>query len=351
VRHFSIAALLASAATGVLPLAAAQAGVGVTSVVDGSPIGQDQSGSERILRVGRDIKQNERVVTKADDRAHLVFLDGTSITLGPDSELVIDKFAYDPDKKSGDMALTVTRGTFRFVGGAISKQNEVVINTPTGELGISGGIATASVTPAGTTANFLYGTSLRATNQGLTQTATRAGSQIAIPSGGAPSAASVIGPGALPGNTALEHQGPPSTQSTQAIPRRTARQLNQALSQPGTSTDNADPTPTAASPNANDTSNTDVGSATPGDQVVRDSVLAKRNSGLSPSQARLPIKVEGEQASLGHQSKAAAPAGSAAPTVPHGLASPHGSPTQKATATHFAAVAKTTAAQSVTTKR
>jgi hypothetical protein len=349
VNYSKIAALLAFAAAGALPLAAAQAGVGVTSMIDGSPTGQRQSGSERILRVGRDIQQNERVVTKTDDRAHLVFLDGTSITLGPDSELVIDKFAYDPDKKSGDLELTVTRGTFRFVGGAISKQNEVLINTPSGVLGISGGIATATVTPAGMVANFLYGTSLRAFNPGGIQTATRAGSQITIPSGGVPSAATVIGPGALPGNAALEHQGPPiERQRVPVALRRNAAQLNQMLTQPGASDDSSDPTPTAASPGANDTSNTQIGS---GDDAVRNSILSKHNSGLSPAEARLPITVARQEASLARSSKAAAPPGSAAPKVPAGLASPHGNPAQKATATHFAAVAKTTAAQSTTTKR
>jgi hypothetical protein len=348
VKHSSIAVLLASLAAATLPIGVAHAGVGVTSMVDGTPTGQRQSGSERILRVGRDIQESERLVTKEDDRAHLVFLDGTSITLGPDSELKIDKFSYDPDKKSGDMVLTVTRGTFRFVGGAISKSSEVVVHSPSGELGISGGIATVSVTPGGMIANFLYGTSLRATNLGNTQTATRAGSQITVPSNGAPGAATVIRPGAMPGNDALEHQGPPLSQ------RRIATTVNQTLIAPGNTPDSSDPTPTAASPSANDTSNTQTGSgqlANAGDDALKTSTFSKRNSSLSPQQARLPIKVDGERASLGHQTKAAAPPASAAPKVPRGIASPQGSPAQKATSTHFASVAKTTAAQSVTTKR
>src|SRR5580692_3848131 len=85
--------------------------VGIASVVEGEPMGKPPQGEERMLRVGIDMDANEKVTTKENDRAHLVFLDGTSLTIGPNSSLVIDKYVYDPDKKTGEMALTVSRGT------------------------------------------------------------------------------------------------------------------------------------------------------------------------------------------------------------------------------------------------
>jgi hypothetical protein len=359
VKHSKLVVALSCLAAGPLSLGAAQAGVGVTSMTDGAPTSQGQAEGERILRVGLDIRLNERVVTKTNDRAHLVFLDGTSITLGPDSELVIDRFSYDPDHKSGEMALSVRRGTFRFVGGTISKSNEIVISTPSGTLGIRGGIATGNVTPSGTIANFLYGTSLRASNLGSSQSATRAGSRIAVPFGGVPGTATVVEPGGMPGNEALEHQGPPMVQprSLNRVGQTLAgNQFGQALNQAATASDSSDPTPNAASPSASDTSNTQAGSGlAPGDDALRDSILAKRNSGLSPQQARALVKVaaaEGEQASLPHQNKAAAPAESPAPKVPHALASPHGNPIQKSVATHVAAATKgTIVTQSAATRR
>jgi hypothetical protein len=88
---------------------------------------------------------------------------------------------------------------------------------------------------------------------------------------------------------------------------------------------------------------------------LRASTFTKRNSSLSPQQARVPIKVEaaeGQQASLPHQNKAAAPSPSPAPKVPHALVSPHGNPAQKSVATHVAASTKgTIITQSATTKR
>jgi len=64
-------------------------------------MGLPPGGTQRVLRVGIDMNADEKVTTKADDRAHLVFLDGTSLTIGPDSEVVIDKYVYDPEKKTG----------------------------------------------------------------------------------------------------------------------------------------------------------------------------------------------------------------------------------------------------------
>ena len=133
-------------------------------------MGLPPGGTQRILRVGIDMNADEKVTTKADDRAHLVFLDGTSLTIGPNSEVIIDKYVYDPAKKTGEMALKVQRGTMRFVGGVISKTSEVKVETPSARMGIRGGIFTVSVTALGaTTANFLYGQRFTMTSQGVTK--------------------------------------------------------------------------------------------------------------------------------------------------------------------------------------
>ena len=101
--------------------------------------------NERILRVGVDVSANERIVTRTNDRAHLVFLDGSALTIGPSSEMVIDRFVYDPNRQVGDLAMSATRGAFRFVGGAIIKKTEVVVRTPTASVGIRGSIMTIAI--------------------------------------------------------------------------------------------------------------------------------------------------------------------------------------------------------------
>jgi hypothetical protein len=131
------------ATTALLPVgqAAAQPSrVGVTSATDGDPLGKPPTENERVLRIGIDVQANEIVTTHANDRAHLVFLDGTSLTVGPNARLTIDKFVYDPNSKTGDLAITATQGVFRLVGGKISKNNPIIINTPASTIGIRGGI-------------------------------------------------------------------------------------------------------------------------------------------------------------------------------------------------------------------
>jgi hypothetical protein len=201
----------------------AWARVGVTSVTDGDPLGQPPAEPERVLRVGIDVQANERITTRANDRAHVVFLDGTALTIGPNSALVIDKYVYDPSRKAGDIALNVTRGTFRFVGGAISKNSEVTIKTPSATIGIRGGIVTFSVSDSGaTTANFLYGDSMRVTAQGSTQTATRSGSEITVPVGAPPTSPALIPLGRMIGERPFEQNKPGPVQAAPTTQGQTA---------------------------------------------------------------------------------------------------------------------------------
>ena len=161
--------------------------VGVTSVVDGQPKGLPPAGTERILHVGNDVQPNERITTGTNDKAHIVFLDGSSLTVGPNSVLTIDKFVYDPERKTGELALNASRGVFRFVGGAISKNAEVTIKTPSATMGIRGGIATFAVANNGaTTANLLFGQSLTVTTPGGTTTLTQPGTSTQASGGTAP---------------------------------------------------------------------------------------------------------------------------------------------------------------------
>src|SRR5438128_182477 len=110
------AALLGTSALVFAASAAAQSRIGVTSATDGDPLGKPPSEAERILRIGIDVQANEVITTKANDRAHLVFLDGTSLTVGPNAQLTIDKFTYDPATKTGNLAVTASKGVLRVVG-------------------------------------------------------------------------------------------------------------------------------------------------------------------------------------------------------------------------------------------
>ena len=121
--------------------------VGVATAVNPDASGQPPGGPLRLIRVGADMVHEERITTGGRGRTQLLFLDGSALTIGPNSDLVLDEFVYDPETKTGTLAMSATKGLFRFVGGKISKQKGVTIKTPTALIGIRGGIGIISVKP------------------------------------------------------------------------------------------------------------------------------------------------------------------------------------------------------------
>jgi hypothetical protein len=175
----------------------AWARVGVTSGADGDPLGKPPNENERILRIGIDVQANELITTAANDRAHLVFIDGSSLTVGPNARLTIDRFVFDPSTQKGELAINASKGVLRLVGGKISKTNAITIVTPSSTIGIRGGITILSVTQVETIAAFVFGNSMTVTAGGQTQTATRAGSEVTTKAGSGPGPAILYKQGGL----------------------------------------------------------------------------------------------------------------------------------------------------------
>lgn len=193
------ATLLATTALVLAGPGDAWARVGVTSATDGDPRGKPPAEPERVLRIGIDVQANEVVTTGANDRAHLVFLDGTSLTVGPNAELKIDKFVYDPATKTGDLAVTAGKGVFRLVGGKISKTNPITVTTPSSTIGIRGGIVILDVQTTRTVSTFVFGNNMTVHGHGHRQgqNVTRQGSQVTTNAGAAPGAPQLVGAGGL----------------------------------------------------------------------------------------------------------------------------------------------------------
>ena len=197
------ALLVGAAVLGLLSTAQAQGRIGVTQSIQNNPVGKPPAGLDRVLRVGTDVQANEIISTAADDRAHLVFLDGTTLTIGPSSSMTIDKFVYDPTTQKGELAVNATKGVFRIIGGRISKTSTITVTTPSATMGIRGGIAVFGVTvpsatdSGGTTAILVYGNSLTVTAGGVTQTITVPGLSVTTPTGGTPGAPTIAVQGSL----------------------------------------------------------------------------------------------------------------------------------------------------------
>ncbi len=85
--------------------------------------------STQTLTAGSELYENETVRTGGRGVADLVFVDRTNLSVGPASEVHLDKFVYDPAGSNGAVVLNATRGTFRFITG--SQDHRVYrVNTP-----------------------------------------------------------------------------------------------------------------------------------------------------------------------------------------------------------------------------
>ena len=156
-----------------------EAEIGVTSASIITAKGFPPASSEHLLEIGVRIVGDERVITNADGRAQLLFLDHSALTIGPNSDIVLDKFVYDPDAGVGELAFSAVKGLFRLVGGKISKKTPVTIKTPTATIGIRGGIAIVSIQEDGSAeATFLFGKDMTVKSDCKAVTATRPGSSV-----------------------------------------------------------------------------------------------------------------------------------------------------------------------------
>ncbi|WP_193179715.1 FecR domain-containing protein [Nisaea sediminum] len=160
--------------------------IGVASGTTTEALGTPPNEDTRVLSTGTTMFFEEKVSTDDTGRAQLLFEDGSSMTVGPKSDLVIDRFVYDPDARTGDMAVSLTKGIVRFVGGRISKKRAVQFKTPVGTMGIRGGIAVISVEPAGgIEVDFLFGREMTLEVNGTVQTTTTPGTFISVSAPGA----------------------------------------------------------------------------------------------------------------------------------------------------------------------
>jgi hypothetical protein len=102
------------------------------------------------LTVGANIVHKERIQTTPSGTVQLLFVDKSTLSIAPNTNILIDEYVYDPDANSGHMLTNLTEGALRFVGGALSHQGEASITTQDAAIGIRGGTVTVVHGPNGT---------------------------------------------------------------------------------------------------------------------------------------------------------------------------------------------------------
>jgi hypothetical protein len=106
----------------------------------------DFAEKERKLAHGDDVHQDEIIEVNTDAQGEFKLDDDTKLALGPGSRLVLDKFVYDSDKKTGSIILNMAKGAFRFITGVAAKPT-YVINTPNASITVRGTIFDVYVLP------------------------------------------------------------------------------------------------------------------------------------------------------------------------------------------------------------
>jgi hypothetical protein len=118
-----VAALASSAYMAVRPASAKEIG---TTVAVSNIVTAQLSTERRNLALGDGVRQNELIEAERDARSEFRLADDTKLALGPGARMVLDRFVYDPDEKSGNIAIDLIKGAFRFMTGVASKPSYVV---------------------------------------------------------------------------------------------------------------------------------------------------------------------------------------------------------------------------------
>ena len=97
-------------------------------------------GIRQAATVGTWVFSGDAIVTGGDGAVGVTFRDNTMISVGPDTNYVIDEFVFAPSDQKLSFVSRMSKGTLHFVSGKIAKLSpeSVKVATPTGTLGVRG---------------------------------------------------------------------------------------------------------------------------------------------------------------------------------------------------------------------
>jgi hypothetical protein len=99
-----------------------------------------REGKEVPAKAGELVYQADVLKTGADGRLGVTLRDESQISLGPTSEVRVDRFVYAPAEGNLGMALRIARGIVAYVSGRIAKlaPDAVRLETPAAIVGVRG---------------------------------------------------------------------------------------------------------------------------------------------------------------------------------------------------------------------
>jgi hypothetical protein len=99
-----------------------------------------RGGNTQPAQAGQPVYEADTVRTGADGRVGITMKDDTRVSLGPSSEIRLDRFAYAPAQGSFAFVLSVLRGVAAYVSGRIAKlsPDAVRLEPPAAIVGVRG---------------------------------------------------------------------------------------------------------------------------------------------------------------------------------------------------------------------
>jgi hypothetical protein len=161
------------------------AGIGSPVIIVNNVTGLLKAQEPRVLRVGVDVFADETVRTAEKSLARIVFEDQTKLEIGAMSEVVLDRFVYDPNRSNSEVAVSIAKGIARFTTGVLQHEN-YKITTPAATIGVRGTTLDLRVDDRGTWVYVEEG-SVTVTANGTT-VVVNAGQATFTPDGGPPGA-------------------------------------------------------------------------------------------------------------------------------------------------------------------
>ena len=131
--------VLVAFACGLVPLAAVGDDVGQLKVVKGA-VSLERGGQRLPVQPGTLVQVSDTIITGADGSAGIAFVDNSLLSVGPNSVLAIDRYAFNSTTHEGVFDSALRKGTLSVISGKIAKQSPdaMKVKTPSSILGARG---------------------------------------------------------------------------------------------------------------------------------------------------------------------------------------------------------------------
>lgn len=134
----ALALLLSMPIVAVAAQASAPVAGRVKSVVGSASIVRD--GESMAAAIGMEVFASDRLRTGSDGRLALTLKDDTRLSLGPDTEVSLEEFAFAPADGRLSMVLRMVKGALSYISGRIARlsPSSVRIETPSSVIAVRG---------------------------------------------------------------------------------------------------------------------------------------------------------------------------------------------------------------------